>query len=200
VYGAVETRWEAEHVPMSGVRPDVTTIEGGVAPDELFRTLLCENRGWFCTDGITVRRRAFHRAGLFDEELRYAEDTSLYLRMAASCRLVPGSVEEPIAVRRRHAENVSTPGNPLWSEAICNCLSAVLSWAKQRDLGVEKVRLLRGRLLSVILHSRLEGLGRLSRWGRVLRRMLCYSGVHPELLGLLLLRAGRKAGRLVKGR
>lgn len=53
-----------------------------------------------------VRRSLFARAGMFDEELRYAMDIDLWLRLAALTG--PATLERPLAVFRDHAGSVSS--------------------------------------------------------------------------------------------
>ena len=53
-----------------------------------------------------VRRSLFARAGMFDEQLRYAMDIDLWLRLAALSR--PATLDRPLAVFRDHAGSVSS--------------------------------------------------------------------------------------------
>lgn len=53
-----------------------------------------------------VRRTLFARAGLFDEQLRYAMDIDLWLRLAALSR--PATLARALAVFRDHAGSVSS--------------------------------------------------------------------------------------------
>jgi glycosyltransferase involved in cell wall biosynthesis len=53
-----------------------------------------------------VRRSLFARAGMFDEQLRYAMDIDLWLRLAALGR--PATLDRPLAVFRDHAGSASS--------------------------------------------------------------------------------------------
>ncbi|MHC4593145.1 MAG: glycosyltransferase family 2 protein, partial [Planctomycetota bacterium] len=151
VYSAVVTVFEDDAAPNDPC-PDMTTLKGPIEPEALFSTLLLGKRGRFCTDGIAVRRTVFEKTGPFDEGLVLGEDSAMWLKMAAVCHLVAGSIDEPVAVRRRHPGNMSTPANPLWREAPRRYLACVLSWAEGAGLEPEKLGLLRDGLVTRILH------------------------------------------------
>jgi glycosyltransferase involved in cell wall biosynthesis len=58
-----------------------------------------------------VRRAAFARVGVFDEQLRYAMDIDLWLRLAALSK--PATINRPLAVFRDHAGSVSSANKML---------------------------------------------------------------------------------------
>ena len=53
-----------------------------------------------------VRKSAFARVGVFDEQLKYAMDIDLWLRLAAAAP--PATINRPLAVFREHAGSVSS--------------------------------------------------------------------------------------------
>ena len=55
---------------------------------------------------VFLRREVFARVGMFDEDLRYAMDIDLWLRLAALTP--PALVERPLTVFREHAGSVSS--------------------------------------------------------------------------------------------
>lgn len=83
----------------------LTTISEKVEPERLFKCLLFGGYGEFHTSTITLRKRAFKKAGLFNTHIRYGEDTELWLKLALKCRLYPGSIDEPQTVRFVHEHN-----------------------------------------------------------------------------------------------
>ncbi|MGD2175468.1 MAG: glycosyltransferase, partial [Candidatus Brocadiaceae bacterium] len=196
VYGAVATEFEGEPPPMTGGDRELTTVSEEVAPSELFDALVTGGRGNFCTDGITVRRWAFGKAGLFNEGLKLAQDSAMWLRMAATCRLAAGNIEEPVAVRRRHEASRSSSANPMWRDAACACLSTVLVWCRGRELPPEHLEKLRRRLFHEIAHHRLGRAGEIRRVAIVLRRMLRYGLRDP----IVLRRAARRGWHSMKRR
>jgi glycosyltransferase involved in cell wall biosynthesis len=82
-----------------------TTITAKVEPERLFKCLIFGGYGEFHTSTITLRKRAFEKAGLFNTNIRYVEDTELWLKLALKCRLYPGSIDEPQTIRIVHENN-----------------------------------------------------------------------------------------------
>ncbi|MGD2175706.1 MAG: glycosyltransferase [Candidatus Brocadiaceae bacterium] len=186
VYGAV--RIARERGAREADLGEVTTASERIPPDELLDALLFGGRGRFDVRGITVRREVFRRAGLFDEDLVLATDSAMWLKMAATCRLVPGSIEEPVAVYRRHGGNISARDNPLWADAGCAHVSSALRWAREAGLGPEKLAMLRRRLFQEVGWRRLGGARGLRRAVVVLKRLARYGPRHPFLFGRFLRR------------
>lgn len=63
-------------------------------------------RAWIPHPAVFVRRDVFGRVGLFDEDLRYAMDIDLWLRLAA--RYPPTMIDAVLAVFRDHDGSVSS--------------------------------------------------------------------------------------------
>ncbi|MEN8151298.1 MAG: glycosyltransferase family 2 protein [Planctomycetota bacterium] len=168
VYDAVGVEFETDEAreewqsSMGG--GDLTTMNRRVAADDLLSAILLEGAGMFCTDGVVVRRSVFDRVGLFRTDLRVAEDTEMWWRLAAACRLVPGSLESAVAVRRRHGKNTLTPENPERVGAGFRAALSVYRWGRKMRLPPEK-RLV---LLRALLGAVLMGGG---RTGRLLRSL-----------------------------
>lgn len=84
---------------------DVTMLDRKVDPDELAEVLIAAENGTFSLDGLVVRRDIFQRCGHFMEKLRLHQDTAMIIQLACFGKLVPGSLTEPVSVRRVHAGN-----------------------------------------------------------------------------------------------
>jgi len=200
VYGKVEIRYDEGATPMPWPAKGDRTLDGPVAPEDLFDVLLFGTRGEFCTDGITLRRDVFRRAGCFDTRLPQAQDSAMWLKLAATCRLAPGSIDEPIGVWRRHPGNRSRRESPEWRRAGCAYVWSVLRWAQASGQPAGRVADLR-RGLALAIVGRREGAALLPRAVRIVRRTLQYGFRHPPLLADLALIAARKlAGRPRAGR
>jgi hypothetical protein len=110
VYSAVEMRveneaarerWElAEKGEIS-----VHTLKRFVPPEELFSALVEENAGHFHINGLTLKRTVLEKAGYLDERMPLHGDEIFFIRLAATCRIGPGSLTEPVAVWRIHTRN-----------------------------------------------------------------------------------------------
>lgn len=81
------------------------TISKPIEPKNLFHYLLRGTYGHFSTDGLTVKRKLFDKAGFFNTELPLHQDSELWLRMAYFGNLLPGNLSSPVAFARRHENN-----------------------------------------------------------------------------------------------
>lgn len=192
VYGAVRREYEPGAPPPPSGMSGVVTVDEGVEPEELYGALVQGGHGRFRTEGITVRRGLFDRTGFFDERLPIGQDWAMWLRMAAACRLAPGSIDEPIAVCRRHPGNRARRENPLWRDAECDVYSTTLQWARRVGLERWKVDMLRDALILAVRHRRLHELGRVAVFLHVWRRTFRYQLRDPWLLPTILWRGLRK--------
>lgn len=83
----------------------ITTIHKRIPPEEVFYCQTLGRHGVFHTNGIVLRKEVFDKAGLFDTELKLAQDTFMFIKIAAYCKLYPGNIETSVANRRIHGEN-----------------------------------------------------------------------------------------------
>jgi glycosyltransferase involved in cell wall biosynthesis len=63
-------------------------------------------RAWVAHPAVFIRREAFGRVGMFDEQLRYAMDIDLWLRLGQVAR--PATIDRPLTIFRDHAGSVSS--------------------------------------------------------------------------------------------
>ena len=84
------------------------TLTDEVPPEELFYVLFgCHPtvKGEFSTVTITVRKSIFEKIGVFNTNLPLKQDTHLWRRMAAKCKLAAGNLTEAVAIRGVHENN-----------------------------------------------------------------------------------------------
>ena len=132
-------QWQAYGQSADGL----TTLTRRVAPENLLEELCRGSSGHFSPDGLVVKRFIFERAGLFDEHLPLHEDTAMMYKLAAVARLAPGSLDQPVAMRRVHTQNrISAPRSPsdIYEKRML-LFETVWEWAKIH-LPPEKERLL----------------------------------------------------------
>lgn len=90
-------------------KPDgtVTAVKKPIRPEKLFSELLPKKRhGYFCTDGITLRKSLIHKIGEFNEDLALHQDTEYWLRASYHGALIGLSdLLTPLAIRRVHSAN-----------------------------------------------------------------------------------------------
>jgi glycosyltransferase involved in cell wall biosynthesis len=84
---------------------ELTTVKTALPPEKLFKVLMFGTEGRFHTSAITLHKRAFEKVGLFNTDIRYVEDTELWLKLSLKAILLPGSIHEPVSIRRVHDTN-----------------------------------------------------------------------------------------------
>lgn len=110
------------------------TMPKAFDPDDLLE-LLVENKGWFHVNGIVSKRSLFDRIGPIDEHYGAGEDSAMEYRMAACGRLVAGSVDKPVGVRRMHQQSLSSRvPSPVDLASNRAAFRAVWDWAQQTEL------------------------------------------------------------------
>jgi glycosyltransferase involved in cell wall biosynthesis len=100
---AARERWLAGKIHSS--LGELTTVSERVSPGQLYKELVNGRHGHFHLDCVTVKRNVFTRTGFFNERLRLHQDTDMIWKMAAVASLLPGRLDEPVALRRIHENN-----------------------------------------------------------------------------------------------
>ncbi len=182
VYEAVVTRVEVGEDDELFPDGALTTIGRDVPAEELLAVLIQGSCGYFCMGGIVLRAEALRRVGPFDESLRLSPDTPMWWRLAASCRLAAGSIDHPVAVRRRHGGNLYASKNPDIADIRLSCALSAYRWARKNRVDADKLRLFRRGVSEGILDSRqLSGMSlRLRQLRRWMRVVLQYPGMATD--------------------
>jgi glycosyltransferase involved in cell wall biosynthesis len=119
-------------------KPVLTTLQETYSPDELFYHISpVGNRGYFSLIGLTVKREVFDTAGMLNDHLQVSQDTEWMLRLVATCRLLPGSLREPVSLRRIHAANRTTNDDFMRKHKPVMALTA-LDWFVSHQLPADK--------------------------------------------------------------
>ena len=106
VYECAGIEYETEELAQKWQQTNktVTRVEKQVSPQELFTLLMRETHGDIHLDALTVKKSVFDKTGGFGTA-RIGQDRYTVLKIAHAARLYPGSLEQPIAMRRIHPEN-----------------------------------------------------------------------------------------------
>lgn len=96
-----EQRWRAAGLPLS----HLNTVRKKVPPEDLFTALNVGNIGGIHINGLVIKRRILEKTGYFDEELTLHQDVAFTIKAAAVSKLVPGRLDEPVAIYRIHDRN-----------------------------------------------------------------------------------------------
>lgn len=110
VYNAMGAIFESEkdlELFQSTSLKEITTVTRIIQPETLFEEMIkLEGRaGYFHLNTLTVRKELLLQVGMFNEKLKLLEDTELMFKIAALGSLVPGDLENPVAIRRVHGGN-----------------------------------------------------------------------------------------------
>ncbi len=82
------------------------TVRQKLAPEDLFKNLLYGRCGHFHINGLTLKKTVFEATGFFNEELVVAEDSEMFWKMAIKCRLETGIINQALAARGVHENNI----------------------------------------------------------------------------------------------
>ena len=86
------------------------TMTKRIPPEGLFEALVEGKSGGFSIDGLVLKRKVIERTGFMDEDLPLHQDSALIFKAAGVAKLMPGSLEEPVAMWRVHDHNrISAP-------------------------------------------------------------------------------------------
>lgn len=99
-------RWQAAGKSSNQLQ----TMSPGIPPEELAEVLIAGNKGYFQLNALVIKKNVLEKTGLMNEDLRLHQDTEFIIRLAMKARLLPGNLDEPVAMWRVHPANrVSAP-------------------------------------------------------------------------------------------
>jgi len=117
--------------PVSCEERRLTTLTSGDSANWL-RAMLFAN-AYLRMPVITLRRGVFDRIGRFDERLRFAEETALWLKLASVGAVGVAQNEEAVACVRRHGRHSRDASDPLAElGTFLHVLLDVLDWTSKR--------------------------------------------------------------------
>ena len=114
---------------------ELTTITSNVNPKDLFLYLIEGKGGYFCTDGILLKKELIQKAGGFDVTLRLHQDTDLWLKMAFLGKLMEGEIESAVSMRTIHPNNRITNKNTASQILFWD---VVFNWFKNKSLSKQE--------------------------------------------------------------
>jgi glycosyltransferase involved in cell wall biosynthesis len=144
VYEAVGTVLldDSSRIPfskMKNIAPEnveelVSFVKYPLEGPQFFNSLIKENNGYPCTDGITIRRKLIEKAGFFNEKLRLHQDSEYWIRLSYEGWFAPGGTKDDIvAVRGVHSGNRITTHN-IHSKHLY--YKAVFSWIYKKKVPI----------------------------------------------------------------
>lgn len=138
VYNAIGAHFYREASKEEVEKLKLTTITTFVEPEELFETLLYYKKGHFSIDGLTLKRSIFESFDGFNRELKVAEDTELFYRLALKYNLKTGVIDRPLAMRGVHEENVFN-NEKLYNKTKINIYELLIKWCVNNKIHFKKL-------------------------------------------------------------
>jgi glycosyltransferase involved in cell wall biosynthesis len=162
--------------------PELITLSRRVDPSRLFEELVAGDGGYFHGNGLVVRAELFCRTGGFDPSLRMGEDTAMWIRMSALGRLVAGSLDRPVGMRRLHANNTIYHGRQDAPAYVVRMAESLLRWGYEERLSRRRRVLLLNWLFNFELEDDPTGKPYARRKMRELRFFVTFALRHPLAL------------------
>ena len=153
VYNAVSAHYYDTYRGEKQKWLDLTTVSGKISPEDLFEEMSpIGEKGWFHANGLTVKKKVFQTAGYFDEQLKVAEDTLLWSKMALTCRLKPGIIDKAVAMRGVHDTNVIF-NKKLYLKEKQKMYAILLDFARQTGAEKKRIDLIKKRKRDYLFQS-----------------------------------------------
>lgn len=142
IYGTVETKFETSQSKTEFEKrfdSSIIKIDTDTQPELLYKKLLLGGHGFFQTNALTVRQSIFYKTGLFDEQFVVMQDTHMWIRMAAKCKLVSNKNDNPIAFYHIHTSNSVIKCDDLRLKLQAELGLSLFIWAlKQKEFSYDK--------------------------------------------------------------
>jgi glycosyltransferase involved in cell wall biosynthesis len=112
-----------------------------VEPEALFDNLQpVGTRVWFHCNGLTIRKKAFIKAGLFDTNLKTSEDALQWFKLAVFCRLHSIHDSQWVAVHQKRDESL-TSNKAAVNANYYKMFFILLKWSYDNKLGEKRCNL-----------------------------------------------------------
>jgi glycosyltransferase involved in cell wall biosynthesis len=136
VYNAIGAHFYRNASEDEKERLKLTTIQYQIEAAELFDKMSPKgDAGYFSGDGLTVKREIFEKVGYFDNRLKVAEDTHMWIKMSLKAKLVAGILDRPVSIRGVHDSNVfHLYSSLLYKRNMALMFSFLLKWAYSKQL------------------------------------------------------------------
>lgn len=137
VYNAIGVYFYREASEVEEKNLKLTTVNEIIKSENLFEDLLYYKKGHFSIDGLTVKKTIFDIVGDFDESLEVSEDTNIILKMALKCRLITGIINEPVAMRGVHQNNIFNDVD-LYDKVRPKAYESLLFWCATNNISFKR--------------------------------------------------------------
>jgi glycosyltransferase involved in cell wall biosynthesis len=123
-------------------RDEIATITKPVEPEILFYYMMSGKYGYIHLNGFIGKKEALLKVGMFPA-LRLHQDMVFFVKLAAICKLCPGEIEKPVALRRLHLENRITNPDTDFRETSFLAYEYLVKWMEDSDIDYSKLKLVK---------------------------------------------------------
>ena len=141
VYNAIGACFYKEVSMVERDRIGLYMVTEKIKPAELFVTLFSGKKGHFSIDGLTVKKLVFDTIGFFNEALVVMEDTDIFWKMALKCKLLTGIIDQPVAIRGVHDNNVFDQTD-LYKNNVMLLYESLLGWCCKNKIASNTIDIL----------------------------------------------------------
>lgn len=121
---------------------ELTTLKTSWEPEELFENMSPIGfDGWFHFNGLVVRKSIFKKCGYL-ASIEVSQDTHLFIKMAAKCRLAAGILDRPIAMRGVHGNNRIGSDTELFNKCRVKLFKSLILWGILNLISFKRIKIL----------------------------------------------------------
>ena len=134
----------------------ITAIKRNISSNDLFDEFIQHSTEQWHTNSITFKKELLSKTGLFSTSLRLHQDTLLWHKMAYYGKLVPGEVDEPVAMVGVHENNRILTDNKTLSYYASMLYKEMFFWALDEHIRKDVFKIIFKRYLMTYkdsLHS-----------------------------------------------
>ncbi|MFB9108011.1 glycosyltransferase family 2 protein [Flavobacterium gyeonganense] len=143
VYNAISAHFYRDFTAIEREKLKLTTLKEVISPKNLFEKIgPIGHFGYFSGIGLTVKKSAFKKTGLFNQLLDVAEDTELWLKMALKINLKSGNISEPVAMRGVHNTNSSFRDKEMYIVNNLRMYESLLNWCFENKIDLKRIDLI----------------------------------------------------------
>ncbi|AWG21451.1 hypothetical protein FFWV33_07845 [Flavobacterium faecale] len=114
------------------------TLTKKIEAKNLFCALLKGTYGYFHISGLTLKREVFEVIGAFNTKLVVSEDSDIFLRLALKCTLVASNINDSVAMRGIHSNNVFYRRD-LYDENDLYFYESMYEWSSKNKINLNTV-------------------------------------------------------------
>jgi glycosyltransferase involved in cell wall biosynthesis len=116
----------------------LNTVTKKIPCAELFDSIVSSKYGYLHLDGLMVKKSVFKVIGFFNEKLVVAEDSDIIFKMALKCKLEPGIIHQPLALRGIHETNIFT-NKKLYKKYNVKLYESLVNWSCKNAISLSNI-------------------------------------------------------------